>query len=411
MVSTAIIGSGPYGLSIAAHLRSRHVPFRIFGEPMDNWLHHMPAGMALKSLAFATNLSDPDRRATLENYCSDNGIPYDGMYLPVSLDLFTAYGLDFQRRFVPNVERHLVSELQREGDGFLLSLENGEEVHADNVVVATGITNFAKLPEPLQGFPESLVSHSFAHHDLSHFAGRDVTVIGAGASAVEIATLLQEAGAHVSLVARGGAPYFYPIHAPGTLSTWFRISHPPAALSHSWSYWLYERRPSLFRRLPPRLRTAIVRRALGPATPSTMKDRFEAGVAVSVGERVVRAHEDQGRMRLELRSEQGVTREVHTDHVIAATGYRPTVFSVPFVDEELLSGIRTNGGMPVLSGRFESSVPGLFFAGPLAANSFGPLVRHVSGTALAAGRVADGVARRVRSRAPVESTAALEAVR
>lgn len=33
----AIVGARPYGLSVAAHLRSCGVPFRIFGRPMRRW--------------------------------------------------------------------------------------------------------------------------------------------------------------------------------------------------------------------------------------------------------------------------------------------------------------------------------------------------------------------------------------
>jgi cation diffusion facilitator CzcD-associated flavoprotein CzcO len=58
MIETAIIGAGPYGLSIAAHFRSRGISFRVFGRPMDSWLRHMPKGMHLKSDGFASNLSD-----------------------------------------------------------------------------------------------------------------------------------------------------------------------------------------------------------------------------------------------------------------------------------------------------------------------------------------------------------------
>ena len=44
-----IIGAGPYGLSIAAHLKAYGVDFRIFGHPMHTWRTHMPKGMHLKS--------------------------------------------------------------------------------------------------------------------------------------------------------------------------------------------------------------------------------------------------------------------------------------------------------------------------------------------------------------------------
>ena len=33
----AIIGAGPYGPSIAVHLRARGIEFRIFGSPMNSW--------------------------------------------------------------------------------------------------------------------------------------------------------------------------------------------------------------------------------------------------------------------------------------------------------------------------------------------------------------------------------------
>ena len=42
---------------------------------------------------------------------------------------------------------------------------------------------------------------------------------------------------------------------------------------------------------------------------------------------------------------------------------------------------------PVLSSRFESSVPGLFFVGALSANTFGPLTRFAFGAGYAAERV------------------------
>ena len=56
---TAIIGAGPYGLSLAAHLRGAGVPFRIVGRAMETWREQMPQGMLLKSDGFASDLSDP----------------------------------------------------------------------------------------------------------------------------------------------------------------------------------------------------------------------------------------------------------------------------------------------------------------------------------------------------------------
>jgi len=45
----AIIGAGPYGISVAAHLRNRGIPTLVFGKPMAFW-DRMPNGMFLKSV-------------------------------------------------------------------------------------------------------------------------------------------------------------------------------------------------------------------------------------------------------------------------------------------------------------------------------------------------------------------------
>ncbi|HEX9864173.1 MAG TPA: FAD-dependent monooxygenase, partial [Acidimicrobiia bacterium] len=58
-LEVAIIGAGPYGLSIAAHLSQRGVDYRLFGTPMHTWRNHMPEGMWLRSEGFASNLADP----------------------------------------------------------------------------------------------------------------------------------------------------------------------------------------------------------------------------------------------------------------------------------------------------------------------------------------------------------------
>jgi len=188
MTRVAIIGAGPYGLSIAAHLRAYGIPFRIFGAPLDSWRRHMPVGMMLKSDGFASSLSAPDDRGTLAAYCAERGISYHATHIPVSLELFNTYALDFQQRFVDDLEERQIVALDRKGDGFVLELDDGEVLQADYVVGAIGITHFSRIPPELAQLPANLMSHSSAHSDLSGFAGRDVTVIGGGSSAVDIIT-------------------------------------------------------------------------------------------------------------------------------------------------------------------------------------------------------------------------------
>jgi cation diffusion facilitator CzcD-associated flavoprotein CzcO len=395
MTRVAIIGAGPYGLSIAAHLRSYGVAFRIFGTPMDSWRHRMPVGMMLKSDGFASNLSAPAGQGTLAAYCAERGIPYHDTQVPVSLEVFNTYAMDFQQRFVEDLdERHVVS-LDRTGDGFVLELDDGEVLHADFVVAAIGITHFSRVPPELAHLPTNLISHSSAHSDLTGFAERNVTVIGGGASAIDIATLLHEAGAQTLLVARRRALRFGTLQ-PRERSRWQRTVHPSSGIGPGMKSWICQKFPNLFRYLPGQARLTIVRRHLGPAAGYPMRDRFNAGVAVALGEHIEEASEHDGRVRLILRKPDGSKHEVLTDHVIAATGYYPEVSSVPFLSEGLRSAIRTHAEMPMLSARFESSVSGLYFVGLPSVNSFGPLMRFMVGAEYAAPRVARELARRVR---------------
>jgi hypothetical protein len=119
-IDTAIVGAGPYALSLAAHLGHRGVDFRIFGRPMQFWRRHMPKGMMLKSDGFASSLSAPQPDSSLADYCGANDLAYHDTHLPVPLSVFTDYALDFQRRFVPSIEDSLGSRSRRfpKGTGF-----------------------------------------------------------------------------------------------------------------------------------------------------------------------------------------------------------------------------------------------------------------------------------------------------
>ena len=147
----AIIGAGPYGLSLGAHLQHGRVRHRIFGRPMQSWQNNMPKGRCLKSDGYASTLYDPERRFTLEDFCRERGLPYKRSGMPIPLDTFVAYGLEFQRRMVPQLETVDITRLRGEAEGFRLETAAGEELTARRVVLAVGITHFGFLPPQLQG--------------------------------------------------------------------------------------------------------------------------------------------------------------------------------------------------------------------------------------------------------------------
>jgi thioredoxin reductase len=384
MPDIAVIGTGPYGLSIAAHLRKRGLSFRIFGRPMDSWLAHMPKGMCLKSDGFASNLSDPDSEFTLEKFCAERGIPYAHTGIPVQLDTFTAYGLAFQQRMVPNLENKMVVTIERSSDGYVLRLEDGENVKVRQVVVAAGITHFEHVPESLAQLPAEFLSHSARHHDVEQFRDRNVVVIGGGSSALDWAALLSDAGAKVQLVSRRTELKFHNKPTGKKRTLWERMQRPQSGLGPGWKSVFYSDAPEVFHYLPQSLRLEIVRRSLGPSGGWFIRDKVMNDVPLLLGYTPEQAEVRAGRVHLQLRAQDGTRREIQADHVIAATGYKVDLARLPFLSAEIRSGLKSLANSPILSSSFESSMPGLYFAGVAAANSFGPVMRFAFGADFAA---------------------------
>jgi hypothetical protein len=392
MIETAIIGAGPYGLSIAAHFRSRGIPFRIFGRPMDSWLAHMPKGMKLKSDGFASNIYDPEGEFTLRHFCAERRIEYGDLGVPVGLATFGDYGLAFRERMVPELEDKFVVDTKRLADGFLLRLDSGEEVKTRRVVLAVGITHFAHLPRNLAHLPEEFLSHSYRNHDLSPFQGRSVVVLGAGSSALDMAGLLRDADADVQLVARATSLKFHTAPQPGKRRSWWqRVRHPDSGLGPGMRSRFFSDAPALFHYLPESLRIDIVRTTLGPSGGWFIKDKVVGRVPLLLGQTVERAEVQDGKVRLHLRGVDGATREILTEHIIAATGYKVDVERLAFLDPEIRSKLKCVDGTPVLSSNFESSVRGLYFTGLVAANSFGPVMRFAFGAGFAARRMTEAM--------------------
>jgi thioredoxin reductase len=108
--------------------------------------------------------------------------------------------------------------------------------------------------------------------------------------------------------------------------------------------------------------------------------------------RLKSAAAENGRIRVRLAAGDGSEHDLVTEHVIAATGYKVDLRRLGFLGD-LGNHIRQVENAPVLTSRFESSVPGLYFIGVAAANSFGPLLRFAYGARFAARRVSGHLAK------------------
>lgn len=373
-----IFGAGPYGLSLAAHLHERNIDFRIFGKAMHSWRNSMPKDMLLKSAGFASTLYDPRRAYTLKHYCHDQGLPYQDIDLPVPLATFCDYGLEFQKRYVPELEDDDLTELRCCAEGFELQLKSGRSFKSRNVILGVGIDYFRHVPETLAHLPSQLLTHSAEHRDLDRFRNREVAVIGSGASATDLAILLHETGAIVQLIARKKQLSFGGPWAGTSRSLWRLIRSPISGIGPGWRSCMYARAPWLIRQLPDSLRIRAVSRHLGPAGGWFMKERAEA-VQSFMSYELKSATPCGARAQLRLLSNDGTTRVASFDHVIAATGFIPDVKRLPFLGQDILDRLQLIRQSPRLSSTFESSVPGLYFIGPISALTFGPVMRFAVG--------------------------------
>jgi thioredoxin reductase len=395
--AVAIVGAGPYGLSLAAHLHEAGVPFRIFGKPLSTWRDHMPKGMSLKSEGFASNLSSPAAGSTLKSYCKARNLDYADQAWPVPLATFMAYADWFRTRYVPSLEEKNVASISRGmSGGFALALEDGEKFEADNVVLAVGITWFAYKPELLSQLPDWAVSHSFDHHDVMPFKGRRVVVLGSGASAIDTAAALHDVGADVEIIARADAVRYHAAPDAGDSSFLRPLTNPPTGIGPGWRSFFCANTPLLFHRLPERFRLRATRSHLGPAPGWFMRDRVEGKIPTALGQELVSAQAHDGRVELDFASQTGTMRKFVCDHVIAATGYKPDLARLPFLSGDLLGPVAMIENTPILSDNFETSLRNLYVVGPAAANAFGPLMRFMVGAEFVAPRLAAHLLRRFR---------------
>jgi thioredoxin reductase len=345
---------------------------------MQFWLQIAEAASEryLKSYCFGTNISAPAPGLSFADYNGPRGLE---TFEPCSMANFADYGLWFQERAVPWVEPVDVMEVRRDGNRFALTLTNGEQLVAEHVVVATGLSCFANVPAALSSLPPCRVTHTSNIRTFNSFAGQSVAVIGAGQSALEAGALLYEAGARPELLVREDRILWHS-QVPQQRSLWRRLRSPISGLGTGPKGWALTRFPGAMHRFPESFRTRFVKSHLPAEGAWWLRERFENRVPVHFKATVVDASEVGGRVALKVRvGAGGDTRQIEVDHVIAGSGYDISVDRLPFLDRELRAAIDRIARSPRLNAHFESSVPGLSFVGSAAAMSFGPLFRFVVG--------------------------------
>jgi FAD-dependent urate hydroxylase len=394
-----IVGAGPYGLSIAAHLRKRAARFELLGTLLESWRYHMPRGMLLKSERFASNLWDPERRYTLRRYFEAQKVPYQPIGHPLSLEQFLEYAEWFRQHTAVEPRDVKVTELRRAPGGFRLTLADGSAFTSRSTVLATGQMAFRRLPPELAAVSEPLVMHSTRIGDVRSYCGRDVCVIGGGQSALETAALMHESGAHVRLLVREDHLEWNAPSKPR--SSIRRLLEPDAGVASGWRSWGISELPRVFRWcFAPEWRHWFVAHSYGPSGSWWLRARCEGHVEMLLRSRVLSAEPAGQRVRLRVETPQGV-QIIETQHVVAATGFKIDIDRLDYLEPSLSRAItREARGIPALDSRFETSVPGLFIVGAASAPVFGPIMRFMYGAKHVAPLLTDRLRRGLR-RTPV----------
>jgi FAD-dependent urate hydroxylase len=386
----AIIGAGPYGLSAAAHLRTiKGIDVHVFGEPMSFWSENMPNGMFLRSNWTATQIACPNGDLTLEAFQAERKRLFG---TPVPVEEFIAYGMWYQSRAVPDVDRRRIRLVESTNKAFKLTINDGDILEARRVVIAGGIGQFARRPAQFAELPKELVSHTSEHSDFAAFTGKRVLVIGSGQSALESAALLFESGADVQVVGRARQIHWL----QGTLSSTLhhrlgktvrRFLYAPTDVGPAGISQLLAR-PNILKFLPRDIQDKLRKRAIRPAGARWLVARLH-DVPITLGCSVGSIIPHGESMKVSL----GNGKDLVVDHVLLGTGFQIDVSKYEFLAPDLLRQVERVNGFPKLKTGLETSVSGLHVIGAPASYSFGPLLMFVSGSRFAS----QSLTRHVRS--------------
>jgi lysine/ornithine N-monooxygenase len=382
----AVIGAGPYGLSVAAHLVGRNV--RTFGAPMETWRTRMPPYMFLRSDWQETSLSAPGNLGSIDRWARVTGEEREE---PIPLQKFLRYAEWFRSTFVRDGDPSDVAALERDGRGFRLTTAAGDELAVRQVVVAVGAVPFAYAPPPLAESVGERVAFATSLQDYEPYRGRHVVVVGGGQGGLESASLAVQAGAKVELIVRSSLRWFAdrePHKPRGRLrQRLYRVAYPvvgygPPPLNRLALH------PDVFAALPTGLRCRFAARILRAGGSPWLRDEVERDVDVTEGVGVQGIEQD-GAVRLRL--SDGTVREA--DAVILAAGFRFSLGRLTFLSEDIRKRIALDEGRPALDRWFRSSERGLLFVGFAAEHRFGPVARFIPGTGFTANRVRESLER------------------
>lgn len=359
-----VVGAGPYAYAAAAYAQDRGIQTHVVGRPMAFWREQMPADMFLRS--------GPDWHLdgsgvdTFEAFFEDRGLSKQDVD-PVPISVFLDYTEWFRDRKKLEVDERLVDTLERSGEAFTATMDDGATVSAEKVLAVPGIRNFAHLPDWHTQLPTERQAHTSDLVSFDALAGARVVIVGGRQSAYEWAALLCDHGAaRVEVVHRHPTPRFAKVswafcdeYVDRTLAHrgWWRTLPAAEQQAIAMKFWEVGRL-TLEPWLPPRLDAARVTSHPG-CSVTGVSGEDELVLTLSDGE------------------------ALHADFVVLASGYRADLGAVPYL-AGVVDAVSVTDGFPDLSEGFETTLPGLYVIGFASTRDFGPFYGFTKGCPSAA---------------------------
>ncbi len=351
-----IIGAGPFGLGLAAYCQQFSIDYLMVGKPMGFWKSNMPHGMYLRS-GIDWHL-DPSGTYTIENFIQSQGYDTDQLK-PLSREFYLNYTDWFKEGNQIDTMDFKVHELKVYDNSFTAVSEDGNELKAKNVLVATGFEHYKHLPEEyLEMFPQDRLYHTCDLVNFDKLKRKRCLIIGGRQSAFEWAALLNESGVEqINLCYRHDTPRF--TESDWTWVTplmdrfiednsWYHKLTDEEKQALDYRLWV-EGRAKLEPWLYPRINNNNVK--LYPN--STIKN------CTILSDHSLQCTLDQGQ-------------QLETDVIILATGYKVDLRKIPFlVNGNILEKLSIQGGFPRLDQNLQSNIPGLYFTSITATRDFG----------------------------------------
>ena len=415
-----IVGAGPYGISLSYELHRRGIPFEVVGHPFSLWRRHTLSSTHLRSDINASQVFARDDRFSLRTFLRANYSASEAARIMrgrIPVEVFRRYA-DWILADLPYrpLERK-VTRLQLKNDGITngfiqhpynvsggnmygvelgatipfgdfvraldgfgvtggvgwtqSTLDDGAEIAARRVVLASGIESHQVLPECLARLPNRLVMHSWRVREIERITGRRLLIVGGGQSAGEILAHLANDNEIVWAYRSPLIFFSEPINLPRPIFA--------AVLRLSSVYYF----------LPRPLRQLLGRRFVASTITPNLKSVLLSG-------RFPRIQTDAA--DLDLRELDGAIYSSRLDrafdHVIACTGYRYRLASLDYLDPALAAEIEVGpDGAPRLNYDFATSVPGLYMVGGIAEPVCGPAQRFMIGCRHATLRVSRALVR------------------